>query len=242
MRQDPAPRAADVASGPLRLTVGTAIALGAVLGLVHAAHLLGALAPADLPRALAAALLGALAADLLTGLVHWACDTWGDENTPWLGPTLIHAFREHHARPHAMLEHDWVDVNREPGVAAALAWALLALPAVQALLAGRPALYAGLCSFIAYGAAANQLHQWAHMNRPPRWVRAMQRRGLVLSPAGHARHHAGANERAYCISTGWLNPALDACGFWRGLERAVSCCTGATPHAEHGEPGRSASR
>lgn len=175
--------------------------------------------------------LGAAAIDGLTGLVHWGCDTWGDEHTRWIGPGLIRGFREHHRDPRAMLVHDWVVVNREPAVAATAALLILATPAVHGLVVSHAAVYAFLCSFIAYGAAANQLHCWAHQDRPPAWIAALQRAGLVLSPERHARHHRAPRTSSYCISTGWLNPLLDAIGFWRALERGVSRLTGARPRA-----------
>jgi hypothetical protein len=31
---------------------------------------------------------------------------------------------------------------------------------------------------------------------------------------------------------GWLDPALDALGFWRGLERAITRATGAVPRRQ----------
>jgi len=223
---------------PSRLLCGSAIALAIGLGFAHIVRLLASLDAADAPPALLGFLLGALAADALTGLVHWACDTWGDERTPWLGPTLIYAFREHHENPRKMLEHDWIVANREPGAAAAIALLLLSLPAVRAAVEGRPFLYAALCAFIAYGAAANQLHLWAHASHPPRLVRLAQRAGLVLSPEHHARHHRAANDVAYCISTGWLNPLLDGSGFWRRLERSISTWTGAAARADRMDAGR----
>jgi ubiquitin-conjugating enzyme E2 variant len=69
------------------------------------------------------------------------------------------------------------------------------------------------------------------VERPPRLVRGLQRCGLILSPAHHARHHRAPNTTAYCISTGWLNPALDLAGFWRKLERGVTRLTGLRPRA-----------
>jgi len=45
----------------------------------------------------AAALAGWLAADLLSGMVHWALDSFGSVRTPLVGPALIRPFREHHA-------------------------------------------------------------------------------------------------------------------------------------------------
>ncbi len=207
---------------------GSAILLAACLTAVHALRLAACVDAQGVPLALAGVLLGALAVDGVTGFVHWACDTWGDERTPWLGPTLIYAFREHHRDPHAMLDHPWTSVNREPGIGAAIGLLLLSLPAALQLLEGHVFVYGFVCSFIAYGAAANQLHQWAHMPSPPRPVRLAQRFWLILSPERHARHHRGANTVAYCISTGWLNPTLDAVGFWHALERSILRLTHAT--------------
>jgi ubiquitin-conjugating enzyme E2 variant len=218
-----------------------AIALAGVLLLAHGIVLLASLDAAGAARALLGALLGIAAADAVTGFVHWACDSWGDERTPWLGPALIRSFREHHENPQAILAHDWVVANREPGAAAAVALAGLSVPAVHAFVASRPTLYAGLCTLIAWGAAANQLHLWAHAPRPPRWVRLAQRGGLVLSRDRHARHHRGARDAAYCISTGWLNPLLDRTGFWRGLERAITAWAGIEARAPRSETGRSGS-
>lgn len=179
--------------------------------------------------ALAGVWLGAWAADLVTGTVHWACDTWGDERTRFFGTRLIRGFREHHDAPRAMLEHDWIEVNSEPAAAACAAFALLALPPVQEWLDGRVFLAAFVWSLAVMGAAANQIHQWSHDPAPARWVAWLQRAGLVLTPARHARHHRAPHESDYCIAGGWLNPALDAVGFWRALERAVTRLCGATP-------------
>ena len=70
-------------------------------------------------------------------------------------------------------------------------------------------------------ALTNLFHRWAHAARVPPLVARLQRSGLVLSPARHALHHSGAHDRAYCVTTGWLNRPLDAIGFFAALERAV---------------------
>jgi len=184
---------------------------------------------ASLPAALLGVALGALAADGITGLVHWACDSWGSPETPWIGPSLIDAFREHHREPGRMLRSHWIEGNREPAISATAALLLLSLPEARDLLEGQPLLAGFLGSFIAYGAAANQLHRWAHAERPPSIIRMLQRAGLILSPRGHRLHHAGDRTRAYCIATGWLNPVLDATGAWRGLEHGISRLTGIAP-------------
>lgn len=225
-----------------RSLAALAIAAAPLLAAWHLAMSAGSLAAAGGAAALAALCalaLGVLAADLVTGTVHWACDTWGDEGTPWLGPSLIRAFREHHRDPEAMLAHDWIEVNAEPAAAAALAYAGMALPVVQPVLREHPFAYAFLWSLIGFAALANQLHQWAHAPVPPAWARALQCSGL-LSPERHARHHRPPYTGAYCITSGLLNPPLDAIGYWRGLERAVTRLTGRRPRAATG--GDTASR
>ena len=176
---------------------------------------------------------GVLAADFVSGFVHWACDTWGSPHTRWIGPALIHSFREHHIDETAMLDHDWVEVNREPGLAAALVLLLLVTPPGAALLAGHAFVHGFACSFLAFAGVANQLHAWAHSPKPPSCVRRLQAWGLILSPGAHDRHHVAPHTSAYCISSGWLNAPLDRLDFWRGLERLTSRWTGFQARAMH---------
>jgi ubiquitin-conjugating enzyme E2 variant len=95
---------------------------------------------------------------------------------------------------------------------------------------GTPVL-AAFASLIVAGALANQIHQWSHAPAPPRLVAILQRAGVVLSPVRHARHHRPPHTTDYCITGGWLNRALDAAGFWRALECAITHWTGAAPRA-----------
>lgn len=221
--------AAIVAAGPLSLCLGLRLA--------------ASVSPAALPATLLGVAAGALAADLVSGMVHWACDTWGSERTRWLGPTLIRSFREHHRNPRAMLDHDWIEVNGEVALAASAAFLALRSPGARALLAGAPFLAAFAWSLISVGALANQFHQWSHMPAPPPLVRSLQRRRWILSHARHARHHRAPHTDGYCIATGWLNGALDAAGFWRTLERVVRFTTGAVPRQEDTDGvGRAAAR
>ncbi len=208
------------------------ILLAGLLAAGHAALLLAVAGPENALAVFAGLFCGALAADAVTGLVHWACDTWGSDRTPWLGSALIRDFRIHHRDPDAMLARDWVSVNAAPGTAACAGLGLLSLPALQPELAARPFAYAAMLGLLAFGGAANQLHRWAHARRVPRWVCVLQRCGVLLSPRRHARHHAAQHTAAYCISTGWLNPILDGVGAWRALERVVETLTGVPPRSE----------
>ena len=173
------------------------IALFPVLAVLGAMRLDGA--PLEL---VAAALAGWLAADLLSGLVHWALDEFGSARTPLIGPILIRPFREHHADAAAMTRHDFVETNG----AAAVGGCLLLLLAM-ALPAGT--MHAFLV-FTALGVlAANQCHKWAHQQARPRLVRAAQRVRLIIPPEVHRRHHAAPHDRHYCTASGWLNRPLD---------------------------------
>jgi hypothetical protein len=176
--------------------------------------------------------LGVAAADGIAATVHWACDTWGSERTPWLGHSLIESFREHHRDPAAMLDHDWLEVN-----GAAAAAALLALMGFVGFssrefgfeTAAQTFVAAIFLALVGTSAITNQLHYWAHAPRPPAIVRRLQANGWILSPLEHAGHHRAPHTHGYCISTGWLNRPLDAMRFWRALEWALSTLTGSEP-------------
>ena len=49
--------------------------------------------------------------DWVSGMLHWACDTWGEFTTPIVGPTLIRNFRMHHVDPQDIIKHGFVETN-----------------------------------------------------------------------------------------------------------------------------------
>ena len=49
--------------------------------------------------------------DWISGMLHWACDTWGKFTTPIVGPTLIRNFRMHHVDPQDITKHGFVETN-----------------------------------------------------------------------------------------------------------------------------------
>jgi ubiquitin-conjugating enzyme E2 variant len=207
--------------GPLGRAVDGASVIGC-LGVftLLAARWAAAASPAE--AAVSVALLTApalLAADLAAGLLHWFADTFFTRTTPLLGPTLIHAFRDHHRDPTAIVRRSFTEVSGQ-NCAACVALLLPGLGLDPARLAERVAL-AALLLFTLAIALTNLFHRWAHAERVPPLVARLQRSGLVLSPARHAVHHSGAHDRAYCVTTGWLNRPLDAIGFFAALERAV---------------------
>ena len=171
---------------------------------------------------------GIVAADFLSGIVHWAADTWGHADLPIVGPRLLLPFRVHHVNPDDILRRRFLDANGN--VAAVTIPVLLLLLLVPFDHYAPVAVGAlGLCAF---GMMTNQIHQWAHMPTPPRPVRALQKLGILLKPAAHAAHHCGGYDRHYCITTGWCNRPLEAIDFFGLLERAVTHITGTLPRAD----------
>ena len=224
------------AAAPARAAFAGFIALAVGLSTLHAFRIGAATHGAAWGGAVLFGLAGVLAADFVSGLVHWACDTWGNERSRWFGSSLIRAFREHHRRPQAMVAHDWIEVNGEAAIAATALFALMALAGPASWLHEHPGAYTFAWATISVGALSNQLHQWTHMPAPPPFARFLQRAGLILTMRRHAPHHRTPCTKRYCISTGWMNESLDAVHFWRGLERVVRWSTGAEPRADEGHP------
>jgi len=54
----------------------------------------------------------------------------------------------------------------------------------------------------------------------------------VLGRAAHATHHDRPYDAHYCITTGWCNRPLEAIGFFRRMERAITWLTGAHPRQD----------
>ena len=211
------------------------IVVTAFVGTWLAALIRFAPALARVEHALAAglgALAGYLLADLLSGSVHWLADRYFEPDTPLIGPLLIAPFREHHADASEIARHDFFEVSGNNAlVTLPLVLVLLASspPDAIAPIAAAPLLRAGMIG-LGLGLAAalfltNQLHCWAHTASPPPLVRRLQARGWILSRESHALHHRGSHDRAYCVTSGWLNPLLDRIHFFSLLEGLISTLT-----------------
>jgi ubiquitin-conjugating enzyme E2 variant len=157
--------------------------------------------------------LGYLAADFASGIVHWICDSFFDEDTPVLGSVVIRPFREHHRDPRAMTRHGFLETNGNN-------CAILLLLLVPTTLLGAPAARGGVVPWLSFQwialafalatFATNQLHKWAHLPGPrPRWLRLVHATGLVLTPRRHALHHRPPHRGAYCVTVGWMSPLVD---------------------------------
>jgi hypothetical protein len=135
---------------------------------------------------LAMFVVGQVATDMVSGWVHWTCDTWGRLDTPvWVslpacsaasccicmlnrafcqGPTFIRSFREHHVDPTAMCNHDFIETNSDASLPSVALNLFLVLwhgfhPGSRFDL--------GLHYFALFGgifaAFTNEFHKWAHL-------------------------------------------------------------------------------
>lgn len=166
--------------------------------------------------------LGLLASDFVTGMLHWAADTYGSENTLVVGPSLIKPFRLHHIYPRDICTHNLVMTVGNACILAVpvlsfclyVMWVMPA-PGWLALIMAWAAVLAGTT------VATNQFHKWAHQESPSGLARWLQRTRLVLEPAHHRLHHTAPYNMHYCITNGWLNPILNRIKFFRRLEGAL---------------------
>ena len=161
-----------------------------------------------------AILPGYLFADFASGLVHWFCDTFFEEETPLLGKLLIQPFREHHRDPEAMTRHGFFELNGNNCLAMIpllfIAWWIEGPIAGSAI---SQFAYSFLFTVALTIFATNQFHQWAHAQEPPAVARWLQRSGIILRPERHERHHRDFS-REFCMTSGWMNLLLDALQFF----------------------------
>lgn len=167
-------------------------------------------------------LLVVLAADFVSGLVHWTEDTFWTESTPLLGAWIVAPNELHHRNGRAFLSKGWLESSWELVLASA---AIVVFAACFDVLTWHMWLFAVL------SANANQVHKWSH--RTDRelspFLRRLRRFHVLPSFEHHARHHRGAKDVHYCTLTELVNPLLDATRFWRALERVFG-------RRSHGRP------
>lgn len=166
--------------------------------------------------------LGIAAGDFMSGMVHWAADTYGHDDTPVLGEAFIRAFRQHHVYPRDICSHNLVSVVGNTCIFAVPVLTLgLVLIWLGPVAWWRAFAFFTIAVMTGVTVATNQFHKWAHQERVSRLVGWLQQMRLVLSPHHHQLHHSRPFDTNYCITNGWLNPALERIRFFRGLEFAL---------------------
>lgn len=186
------------------------------------------------PWFVAAFFAGLFLADLLSGFVHWASDTWFDEI---MIERIVSISREHHIYPHHIAGYglrDLVGYSSTPTVfvvgPVALALTLGGPPSDAAYLATFLCAVVALC--MVFG---SHTHLLGHVRTESRIIRFLQRAGFLITPSYHTVHHSCGHDIRYCVVNGWANIVCDRIGFWRRLERLVHALTGAVPRSNDHE-------
>jgi palmitoyl-[glycerolipid] 3-(E)-desaturase len=176
-----------------------------------------------------------LAADLGSGVLHWAVDNYGNGRTAIFGK-IIAAFQGHHSAPHTITKRDTYNNVYPLTIPFGLAPLVLFLGlagwelvqgsklsdfASWSWWCGIPSLW--LTLFSVWELYSQEFHKWSHSS--PRDTPAigtwLQRYGVAVPRTMHARHHARPFEGNYCIVSGICNPWLDNMGFFRRCEYVI---------------------
>ncbi|WP_396164647.1 fatty acid desaturase CarF family protein [Corynebacterium sp.] len=161
------------------------------------------------------------AADLTSGILHWAFDTWFDENNP-ATRRMVLIVREHHVYPQKIFNYG---LGQEFGV---MSWFGLPgfLPSIICLTVTRgkgnatPLLLGGV-TYSALVSCSLELHKIGHRFQPGPIIRLLQKLHLVLTPRHHMKHHAKEHDSHYCLVNGWADDTLGRVGLFRLLESIV---------------------
>ena len=164
-------------------------------------------------------LLVLLFADLITGLLHWAEDTYCTGSEEGLvGDQICGPNLKHHTNQIEFANGNFWHRNYTT-------FAIAFLPTLVVGLLGR---HFWVAVFVV-ASLGNEIHAWSH--KRPRWffARLLQETCIVQTPRQHAKHHQSPHDKCYCTVTNVSNPILDRIKFWRFLEILVFALTGLRP-------------
>jgi len=183
------------------------------------------------PSTVLAVAAGIYSADVVSGLLHWAFDTWFDQtNTAF--QRIIRIVREHHIYPQKIFNyaaHEEVGLMSWFGL---LGFVPVCLSYITRTKPERTVAPTVLTASLVYSLSITfslELHKQGHQFQPGRLCRALQASHVILSPELHMKHHAREHDAYYCIVNGLGDLTLGRLGLFRFLESAITALTGVKP-------------
>ena len=166
-------------------------------------------------------------ADFLTGLAHWAEDTYCRSGYPIIGALICEPNLMHHKDPNLLVRtSSFVGRNYVQwlvcGVIYVILWAL-----------GFGFFPIFLTLFLA--SFGNEVHYWNHTTKLGWFPTFIKMTGLVQSQKQHSLHHKPPHTSYYCALTSFVNPVLELVKFWRCLEWLLEKGLGIAPVREGSE-------
>lgn len=185
---------------------------------------------------IAAALLGIITADFLSGLVHWAADSWGSVDLWLVGKAFIRPFREHHIDPTSITRHDFIETNGDNFAVCLvpmtrMVYKFMTYSPQQIRETYNWEMYVFL--LVIFVSLTNQIHKWSHTYFGlPRPIVFLQTVHVLLPRRHHRVHHVAPHNTYFCITTGWLNYPFEMISFWPHFESVITALTGAVPRSD----------
>ncbi len=155
-----------------------------------------------------------IAADFITGMIHWWEDAYGNPNWKIIGKYVVEPNLVHHEQPHKLLEGSyWTRINTSFFAAAIMGtilW-LIGLHSWQVIVC------------LLFCIQGNEVHAMSH--RPDKitglLARFLQKTGIFQSKKMHRWHHKAPYETNFCIMSDFVNPILNKIAFWKRLEYLI---------------------
>lgn len=168
------------------------------------------------------AILSLLIADFISGLIHWAQDSYGTPSTPILGRFVKYSY-QHHADPRDLTKKKWGRPNN-------ISLIIILGMTVFFYYLGWFNWIIGMVIVLAIN--MNEFHKWLHQNHSERFkiVTILQKMNVLQNPKIHAVHHTYDNNTDYCFITNYLNPLLNFIKFWDRMELIIYKISGIKSH------------
>lgn len=174
---------------------------------------------------------GIYSADMVSGLLHWAFDTWFDENNVTF-QRIIRIVREHHIYPQKIFNyrvHDEIGLMSWFGLLGLGPACLAYVLKVKSERTVEPAVLTAGLVYSLFITFSLELHKQGHRFRRGRLSHALQAAHVILSPEQHMKHHASEHDAYYCLVNGVGDLTLGKLGIFRLLESATAALTGMKP-------------